>query len=98
MADVYSNTGSVSLSGKIQKLDFSSNSGHWFIDLLLTSSNGQQANFSEKFEYATSFYGETACNQTAQAFMPTVQNLIGKIVKSEEFKKLTEVKVDASKK
>ena len=40
---------------------------------------------SEDYEYTSSFYGETACNQTAQAFMPAVQNLVGKVVRSPEF-------------
>lgn len=40
---------------------------------------------SENYAYTSSFYGETACNQTAQAFMPAVQNLVGKIVRSPEF-------------
>ena len=43
---------------------------------------------SEDYEYKTSFYGETACNQTAQALMPAVQNLVGKVVRSQEFDSL----------
>ena len=40
---------------------------------------------TESFAYTTSFTEETACNQTAQALMPAVQNLVGKVVRSQEF-------------
>jgi hypothetical protein len=40
---------------------------------------------TEDYSYTSSFYGETACNQTAQAFMPAIQNLVGKIVRSPDF-------------
>jgi hypothetical protein len=33
-------------------------------------------------------YGETACNQTAQALMPAVQNLVGKVVRDPAFVEL----------
>jgi hypothetical protein len=31
------------------------------------------------------FIADTACKQTAEAYFPAVQNLIGKLVKSPEF-------------
>ena len=40
---------------------------------------------TEDYRYTSSFSGETACNQTAQAFMPAVQNLVGKLVRSPQF-------------
>jgi hypothetical protein len=36
----------------------------------------------------SSYFGETACNQTAQALMPAVQDLIGKLVHAPEFASL----------
>ncbi|CAM5786380.1 hypothetical protein CCAE64S_01752 [Castellaniella caeni] len=56
--------------------------------LTLKSSNGRSMSLTESYPYTTSFYGETACNQTAQALMPAVQDLVGKAVRSPEFKTL----------
>jgi len=53
--------------------------------LTVTSSNGQSLSVSEEYKYASSYYGETACNQTAQALMPAVQNVVGKVVRHPNF-------------
>ena len=58
--------------------------------MTISSSNGNAISVTESYEFTSSFYGETACNQTAQALMPAVQNLIGKIVQDKGFSKLVE--------
>ena len=90
ISEIYSDTAQISLTGNLDAVDFSSNSGTWDLSLTIASSNGEALSVSEKYSFTTSFYGETACNQTAQALMPAVQNLIGKIVRNNEFKKLTQ--------
>lgn len=85
IAQVYEPTSPIVLSGNLDAIDFSSNSGHWQIALTLKSSNGRSMTMNETYPYQTSFYGETACNQTAQAFMPAVQNVVGKAVRSADF-------------
>lgn len=85
MADAYSTSAPVTITGNLDAIDFSSNSGYWNLGLTVTSSNGKSMSVTEDYKYTTSFYGETACNQTAQAFMPAVQNLVGKVVRSPEF-------------
>lgn len=85
IANVYSATAPVTLTGNLDALDFSSSSGGWNLALTVKSSNGRTLSVSEQYVYTTSFYGETACNQTAHAFMPAVQNLVGKVVRSPEF-------------
>ena len=85
MANSYSPLAPVSITGNLDAIDFSSNSGNWNLALTIKSSNGKSMSVSESYAYTSSFYGETACNQTAQAFMPAVQNLVGKIVRSPEF-------------
>jgi len=72
-------------NGRLNSIDFSSASGTWNLDLTVSSSNGRSLNVAENYSYTTSFYGETACNQTAQALMPAVQDLIGKVVHAPEF-------------
>ena len=88
MADVYSDKGDITLTGNLDAIDFSSASGSWNISLTVNSSNGNSISVAEDYAYTTSFYGETACNQTAQALMPAVQNLIGSLVSNTQFKQL----------
>lgn len=85
IAEVYSASAPITLSGNLDTVDFSSSGGYWQVGLTLRSSNGKSVSIDERYPYQSSFYGETACNQTAQAFMPAVQNLVGKAVRSPEF-------------
>lgn len=82
----------VILSGTVNRLEFSSarglTGGSWDIDVTLKSSNGKSMAAMEHYEFESGFVADTACKQTAEAYMPTVQNLIGKIVRSPEFKTL----------
>jgi len=82
----------VLLSGTVKDLDFSSmeavTAGLWFISVTVTSSNGKSLSASERYGFESGFFAETACKQTAEAFMPAVQNLVGKIVRSPEFETL----------
>ncbi len=91
MAEVYFKDGAIILTGNLNSIDFSSNSGNWDISLSVTSSNGKSLDVSENYSYDTSFYGETACNQTAHALMPAVQNLISKLINHDSFASLIEV-------
>lgn len=88
MAAAYSPTAPVTLTGNLDQIDFSSATGGWTLALTIKSSNGKSFAATENYAFTTSFYGETACNQTAQALMPAVQNLVGKIVRSNEFASL----------
>lgn len=88
IANVYSVSAPVTLTGNLDAIDLSSTNGEWKLSLSVKSSNGKSTSVSETYKYKTSFYGETACNQSAQALMPAVQNLVGKVVRSPEFKDL----------
>jgi hypothetical protein len=85
MAEVYAPTAPVTLTGSVDKLDFDSLSGEWTLSLTLTSSNGKSLHADEKYHFASSYMGDAACAQTAQAFMPSVQDLIAKVVHSPAF-------------
>ncbi len=95
MANAFSESAPVTLTGNLDAIDFSSNSGQWNLALTVKSSNGKVMSVSDAYAYTSSFYGETACNQTAQAFMPAVQNLVGKVVCSPQFKGFVSELVDA---
>ena len=80
------------LSGVVEQLNFSSSrgltGGEWNILLRVTSSNGKSMSVSEHYEFESGFIADTACKQTAEAYLPAVQNLIGKLVKASEFRSL----------
>lgn len=88
MAERYSND-SVKISGDITKIEFSSVSGltngYWDIGLSLKSTNGKSLNVSNKYAFKSGFDAITACNATADALSPAVQDLIKATVNHPEF-------------
>ena len=88
MAEVYASTAPVTLTGTVDRVDFNSLSGEWMIGLTLSSSNGTRLHVDEKYAYSSSYMGDVACAQTAQAFVPCVQDLIAKVVASPDFRAL----------
>lgn len=91
-AGVYSESG-VSLSGSLNHIEFSSMSGltngWWDLGLDLKSSNGKTLSVSSRYDFKSGFDAITACNQTAQALGPAVQDLIKKAVTDPQFVELT---------
>jgi len=84
----------VTLTGAVRKLAFSSSrgltGGSWDIELTMYSSNGKSMTTSEHYEFESGYMAETACKQTAEAFLPAAQNLIGKIVRAPAFRDLVQ--------
>lgn len=82
----------VTLSGKLNKLEFSSTrnvtGGSWTIDLSLRSSNGRSMKTVEYYEFNSGFAAYEACRNTAEAFSRAVQNLVGKVVSDPQFAEL----------
>lgn len=91
MADIYSENGTT-ISGDITKIDFSSSSGltngFWDIALKLESSNGNSLVASNKYKFKSGFDAVTACNATADALSPAIQDLIQSAVTDPLFSKL----------
>lgn len=91
MANAFSPTAPVSLTGNLDQIvfeepqSFSPYVSSWKLALTVKSSNGRAMVVKEDYSYTTSFKVETACYQNAQALIPAVQNLIGKIVLSPDF-------------
>ena len=90
MANAFSTSSPITLTANLDSIDFTSMSGAWNLVLTVKSSNGKSMVATEAYNFTSSYYGETGCNQTAQALMPAVQNLVGKIVRSNEFLALVE--------
>ena len=88
MAELYSVEAPTLLTGHLDDINFNSTTGDWNLALTIKSSNGQSISVTENHKYKTSFYGETACNQTAQALMPAVQDTINRVVTHKNFSNL----------
>lgn len=92
-AGIYSDTGH-SLAGTLNKIEFSSTSGltngWWDLGLTLVSSNGKSLAAENRYEFKSGFDAITACNQTAQALGPAVQDLIKKVAMDPSFSHLIE--------
>lgn len=91
MAGIYSESGT-KISGDITKVDFSSISGltngFWDIAVTLNSSNGNSLSAQNKYTFKSGFDAITACNATADALSPAVQDLIKKAVTDPAFERL----------
>ncbi|MCO4798728.1 MAG: hypothetical protein KC484_05915 [Colwelliaceae bacterium] len=91
MADKYSKD-TVKITGDITKIEFSSISGltngYWDIGLSLNSTNGANLTVNNKYSFKSGFDAITACNATADALSPAVQDLIKATVSHPEFSKL----------
>ncbi|MET3010427.1 hypothetical protein ABXT00_14005 [Stenotrophomonas koreensis] len=88
MAGIYSEQRNP-LSGEITKIAFSSTAGltngWWNIALTLKGSSGQSVSAEVTYNFKSGFDAMTACNQTAQALGPAVQDLIKQLVSDPRF-------------
>lgn len=76
IAELYAAAAPVVLTGRLDAIDFQSGAdATWRIKVTL----------AEEYGYMSSYYGETACNQTAHALMPAVQNVVSKVVRHPDF-------------
>lgn len=93
MSDRFSSNAS-KLSGNITKIEFSSVSGltngYWDIGMTLSSDNGKQINVDNRYAFKSGFDAITACNATADALSPAVQDLIKATISHPEFASLFE--------
>jgi hypothetical protein len=93
MADKYS-TDAVKITGDITRIEFSSISGltngYWDLGLSLNSSNGTNLMIHNKYSFKSGFDAITACNATADALSPAVQDLIKATFNDPEFSSLME--------
>jgi hypothetical protein len=91
MAGVHSKEG-IKLNGDITKIEFSSVSGltggYWDIEVKLNSSNGKSVTVNNKYTFKSGFDAITACNATADALTPAVQDLIKAIITHPDFSNL----------
>jgi hypothetical protein len=91
MANIYSDK-DIKLTGDITKIEFSSitglTDGYWDIEIRLDSSNGNTLTSNNRYSFTSGFDAITACNATADALTPAVQDLIKATIGSPNFEKL----------
>jgi hypothetical protein len=83
MAGIYSKEAPVTISGRLDEIDYSTAfSISWELKLTLISSTGKSATVSKTYKYKGSIFGTPGgeCAQAALAFVPAVQNLNAKII------------------
>lgn len=85
MAEKYDPYSKVILNGNVDRIEMSSYSGTWNIDMTLSSKNGKKIYKSTTYDYKSNFVGEIACQKAALALQPAVQNLIKSFVADPEF-------------
>lgn len=89
LAQSYSRTAPIAISGRVDALSFSSVSpAKWEITLSLTSSNGASYQVKGQHEFSTSWGAVEACKNTADAFVPAVQDVLKRAVSDARFKSL----------
>ncbi len=88
LAELYALNAPVRIGGNLDEFSFSSMGGLWSLALTVTDNSGRSFSIREDYDYQSSWSGETACNQTAQALMPAVQNLIHKVVSHPAFREM----------
>lgn len=82
-AGVYSNSAPVVISGRLDRIDNSTAlDTDWTIVMTFTSSTGKSVTITEKYNYHGSVVGtaDSTCGASATAFVPAVQNLVGKLI------------------
>jgi hypothetical protein len=88
LAGLSSGTGSgITLTGEIDHFDFNSmiGSGNWQLGVTITSSNGKSLAVLDNYSFHSSFVGDAACHDVADAFEPAVQSLTEKLVSDPGF-------------
>jgi hypothetical protein len=89
VADVLSDTAPVTLSGRLDKMHFSTAAeAIWELGVTLQSSNGRTLTVAEAYSFNWHFGGDSACREAATAMAPAVQSLIRKTVQHPDFSSL----------
>ena len=89
LAGIFDGNAAQTINGHLELVDFSSNIGvaRWMLTLKLSSERGSYTTMTEH-PFSTNYFGDKACQQVAQAFVPAVQQLIRDVAASPSFRTL----------
>ncbi len=85
--DMYSRDSSITLTGHLNKIDFSSLLSYWDMTLTINSSNKKTLAVSNRYKFGKVMYG-TACDRVSGAVAPAIAELVRKLILSPKFKGL----------
>jgi hypothetical protein len=89
MAQAYDSAANVKIDGVIEKIAFSSVSpANWEIVMRVNSNKSAGYTVAVKYEFDSSFDAFSACRNVADAFAPSVQELLKKVVTHPQFSQL----------
>jgi hypothetical protein len=90
LAGAYNPASNLTLSGRLEDVDFSSgmSDGNWAFTLTVSNSRNESFTTKSRFGFSGSFVADKACQEVAQAFGPAVQKLIEDVVQNPKFKQI----------
>lgn len=90
LAGAYNPSSAITLSGKLDEVDFSSGmtDGKWTFSLTVSNNRNESFTTKSSLPFKGSFVADKACQEVAQAFGPSVQKLIQDVVQHPQFKQL----------
>lgn len=90
LAGAYNPNSDLTLSGKLEEVDFSSGitDGKWIFSLAVSNMRNESFTTKSVYGFSGSFVADKACQEVAQAFGPAVQKLIEDVVRDPKFKQL----------
>lgn len=91
LAGVFDPNSPDKIANKINSIDFSSamTGGKWVFAVTTSNQKGASFNTVSEYPFSSSFIGDKACQEVAQAFAPAVQKLIGDIVRNPAFRAMS---------
>lgn len=92
VSGLYDAASKIKITGSIQKIDFSSGitDGKWEFALIVSNQTGQNFTTTSTLPFSSSFVADRACQEVAQAFVPSVQKLIHDVITNPRFKEIAQ--------
>lgn len=90
MANLYDKASNLTITGNVEKVYGSSVIGnaYWEVSVTIKSTNGKSIKVDTKRDYPSAFIANTACNNMATSFSPTIKQLINDIISHKDFPSL----------
>ena len=90
LAGTYDQNSGITLSGRLEEVDFSSgmSDGNWNFTLTVSNQRNESFTTKSRFGFSGSFVADKACQEVAQALAPAVQKLIEDVVQNPRFRQI----------
>ena len=85
-ADLYDKNSIYKLTGKIELVDFNTTAGRWHLKGIFSLNNSVPVEIDGKYEFASAWDNNVACQNTAAALSNAVSRFVGDILSNEKIK------------